>query len=336
MQLKKYDNHKRYKIPYGGKSCRKEMLFDDQGAHCRRWMLKFQGSNAKLRAKTGKDLPDQTNSAVNEWLGSHIYETLGIPVQHTELGYLNGELVVACAHIYEPDEHLYELRGMLAALDRELFERFNNFHGTVTDLEELLPLIRRIQDESDWLDFENYFWIMFVADAFIANTDRNLGNLGFILTPDGNFRRAPVYDNGSSFNCRLTEEQMRTIFKHWREQRKSVAFNSACPYRLEGKPLSPLSYIYREPCPACIKAIGFVVPRIDLKKCAKLVLELRDANVITKTQAAFYIATMTLRYRERLLPAYEQHFGPLAGAKAKPKTLAETKAKPKKKTALRP
>lgn len=61
----------------------------------------------------------------------------------------------------------------------------------------------------------------------------------------------------------------------------------------------------------CVLAIGRIVPRIDLKECAKLCLELYQAKIITKKQSQLYIATMSNRFNQRLKPAFEKHFGPL-------------------------
>lgn len=294
-------------IKYGGLSCRKEVLSFEGSL----WMVKFQGRNSRIkRMRKDENLPSYTNSVITEWLGSHVYEALGFPVQETRLGILNGKLVVACRHIYEDGENLQELRGMLEALNDEMFEYFSS-GGTISDILDITEILRT-NGMFPKTGLAEHFWDLFVADAFIANTDRNLGNVGLVFSPKTeSFRISPVYDNGSSFNCRITEELMKNMFSDWKRRYKSVLLNSACPYKINDEHIAPLTHIFRNPCDECIEAIGRVVPRIDLAKCIRPVLELKNAGLITRTQAAFYAASMSVRYRKRLRPAYEKHFGPL-------------------------
>lgn len=307
MEIYDFDNcpHGGYK--YGGKSCRKEMLIFDDAT----WMIKYRGKNSRIKKiRHDQNLPDYTNSVVSEWLGSHIYEKLGFDVQETVLGVLDGKPVVACRYIYEQDEDLQELRDQLESLDDEMYEYFSS-GGTITDINKLTAILKNKPLFSE-IYLNEHFWDLFVADAFIGNTDRNLGNIGIVFRRKDRISKiSPVYDNGSSFNCRMAKEAMQRILKNWKAEHKSVFLNSDCPYEDNGKPIFPLTYIYRTPSDDCIAAIGRIVPRIDLAKCIQPVLELKNAGIISNIQSTFYIASMSVRYRKRLLPAYEKHFGPL-------------------------
>lgn len=251
----------------------------------------------------------KTDSVVNEWLGSHIYEKLGFPVQETTLGTLDGKPVVACCHIYGKGEYLHELYGMIKNINDDFFEYFSS-GGKISDIIRMSEILKNVKSFSE-INLNEFFWDVFVADAFIANTDRNPTNIGLIYnTKDRLLRIAPVYDNGSSFNSRMTEKMMKNTLVNWYARRNSF-LNSSCPYELGDKELSPLKYIYENPCDDCIAAIGRVIPCIDLAECVKPVLKLKDAGVISRVQSTFYIASMKIKYYERLLPAYEKHFGPL-------------------------
>lgn len=72
---------------YGGKSGFKYGVIIDG----ERWMIKFPG-----RDKKNNHIPSYTTSSLCEYMGSHIYELLGIPVHETRLGVRNGKIVVAC------------------------------------------------------------------------------------------------------------------------------------------------------------------------------------------------------------------------------------------------
>lgn len=307
MKVYNFDNCYHMGYEYGGKSCRKEMLIFDDAT----WMLKSRGRNSRIKKlRNNPNLPDYTNSVISEWIGSHIYGELGFDVQETALGILKGKLVVACRYIYGQNEDLQELKEQLKAFNDDMYEFFSS-GGTISDINELTIILKN-QSLFSKVNLNEHFWDLFVVDAFIGNTDRNLGNIGIIIRRnDGAYRISPVYDNGSSFNCRMPEEAMRRTLRNWKAEHKSVFLNSDCPYNDNGKSISPLTYIYRNPSTDCIAAIGRVVPCIDLAKCVRPVLELRNANIISGTQAAFYIASMSVRYRKRLRPAYEAHFGPL-------------------------
>ena len=63
-----------------------------------RWMVKFPENTKHFpgREKRNHHIPSYTSSPVSEYIGSKIYESLGIPVHETMLGYRDGKIVVAC------------------------------------------------------------------------------------------------------------------------------------------------------------------------------------------------------------------------------------------------
>ena len=73
---------------YGGRAGQKEGILVD-GAP---WIAKYPRTTRDLQ---GKHLPPYTSSPVSEYLGAHIYASLGIPVHETMLGYRNGKVVSA-------------------------------------------------------------------------------------------------------------------------------------------------------------------------------------------------------------------------------------------------
>ncbi len=48
------------------------------------------------------------------------------------------------------------------------------------------------------LDLRRYFAKIFTLDYIVLNEDRHFNNLGFIRSADGNYREAPIFDNGKS------------------------------------------------------------------------------------------------------------------------------------------
>lgn len=74
---------------YGGRAGQKEGILIEGEP----WIAKYPRTTRDL---AGKHLPSYTSSPVSEYLGSHIYGLLGIPVHETMLGYRAGKIVCAC------------------------------------------------------------------------------------------------------------------------------------------------------------------------------------------------------------------------------------------------
>ena len=63
---------------------------------------------------------------------------------------------------------------------------------------------KTFNEPRDWfLEIEKYFdmkiiYQMIVLDAFICNEDRHLNNIEVIISSDGDYKLAPIFDNGAS------------------------------------------------------------------------------------------------------------------------------------------
>ena len=63
---------------------------------------------------------------------------------------------------------------------------------------------------SDFL--RDFFWDMFIADAFIGNWDRHNGNWGFLYNEQNDsMKLAPLWDAGSSLYPQANEEIMKKV-----------------------------------------------------------------------------------------------------------------------------
>ena len=77
------DMHRRF----GGNAGNKMDISYDNA----RWILKFDKSTKGMK----RIEISYTTSALSEYVGSHVYEILGVPVHETKLGIKNNKLVVA-------------------------------------------------------------------------------------------------------------------------------------------------------------------------------------------------------------------------------------------------
>lgn len=177
---------------YGGRAGRKEGLL----VNGEPWIAKYPRTTRDL---VGKNLPSYTSSPISEYLGSHIFELAGIPVQQTELGYRNGKVVCLCKDFTYPDLRLFEFKELKNSLsdDDEGFSSAPS-DGESVYLGDVLAAIETVPVLRDVVGVRERFWDMFVIDAFLKNPDRNNGNWGLLMDADMTYSLAPVYGLGSS------------------------------------------------------------------------------------------------------------------------------------------
>lgn len=57
-------------------------------------------------------------------------------------------------------------------------------------------------------NFREYFFDIVIIDGLINNNDRNKGNFG-LLFKNGEYKLAPVFDNGASFYSKTSDERLK-------------------------------------------------------------------------------------------------------------------------------
>lgn len=177
---------------YGGNAGRKISVLLD-GAP---WMLKFPESTKGFK---GKHLASYTTSPLSEYIGSHLYEALGIPVHETRLGIYEGKVVVGCKD-FAVDDRLFDFASIKNSVSEDSLESGSNsssgkgelLHDALKVI-ETAPAFEKLRD-----DALERFWDMFVVDSVILNNDRNNGNWG-VLVKRYSIELAPVFDNGNAF-----------------------------------------------------------------------------------------------------------------------------------------
>lgn len=138
---------------------------------------------------------------ISEYLGSHIFELLGFPVQDTYLGYYDGEEVVACKNFVRDGFQFVPFNDVgESSLERDK----EVYQYSYTDIMRMLRENVKLTNVEYTISF---FWEIYVVDALIGNFDRHGGNWGF-LKKDNKYVVAPIFDNGSSLFPNLTDENM--------------------------------------------------------------------------------------------------------------------------------
>ncbi len=228
---------------------------------------------------------------VSEYLGSHIFELLGIPVQDTQLGTYAGENVVIVRNFCEEGEvlvHFNDIGESSLEEDKELFQY------SYDDIQKMLEENRKLTRVQETIE---RFWDMFIVDALNGNFDRHGGNWGFIKK-DNKYSMAPVYDNGSSMYPRInTDEKILEILNNQEEIDRRIYQFPTSHIKLNGRKSSYYEVINSLQFEECNKALKKIVPKIDFEKIDKLIDSIESISDIRKK----YYKTM-YRYRyEKIL-----------------------------------
>ena len=198
---------------YGGASGTKDGLIIN-GAD---WLVKYPKNAEYLNRH---EEMSYTMDPVSEYLGSHVYEILGIPVHETMLVERRGKIAVACKdfeNILE-GEKLLEFRTLKNAANNDMTEELERrFSSTgsnrIANFEETLLHLKYNGTINTIEGIKERFFDMIVIDAFINNGDRNNGNWGILRTRNGD-SLAPVYDNGGSFNGKTPDSRLKRMLEN--------------------------------------------------------------------------------------------------------------------------
>lgn len=257
---------------YGGRAGQKEGILIDGEP----WIAKYPRTTRDLR---GKRLPSYTSSPVSEYIGSHIFQSLGIPTHETLLGYRNGKIVCACKDFTYPNGRLFEFKDIKNSLSDD-DEGFSNApsDGESILLGDVLGSLDLISYMLNIEGLEERFWDMFVVDAFLKNPDRNNGNWGFLMTAPFVYELAPVYDLGSSlFSKRRSDVAGERLNDEESLQEDAFFTNISC-YRLvdedgETHAIHPFDYMRESDNPDLKVAIERFINAIDMKKVVDIIDE---------------------------------------------------------------
>lgn len=248
---------------YGGRAGQKEGILVDGTA----WIAKYPRTTRDLQ---GKHLPPYASSPVSEYLGAHIYASLGIPVHETMLGYRTGKIVCACKDFTFPDKRLFEFKDIKNALsdddggfDSAPSDGESVFLGDVLATIDASGLLRSVPGVLE------RFWDMFVVDAFIKNPDRNNGNWGVLMDSSLAYELAPVYDLGSAlFSKRGDSLAQRRMHDESDIEQDAFGTNVSC-YRLptgegKGAAIHPFVYMAETDNPDLDAAIDRFMEVVDM------------------------------------------------------------------------
>ena len=237
-----------------------------------------------------------TFSHVSEYLGSHVFELLNIPVQDTYLGTYNGKNIVLLKHFCKDGEILVHFN---AIGESSLEEDKEMYQYSYDDIQRMLNDNKKSTNVQETVD---RFWDMFIVDALNGNFDRHGGNWGFIKK-DNKYKIAPVYDNGSSMYPKLnTDEKIKAVLESVEEINERIFKFPTSHVKIDGRKSSYYEVINSLKFEECNKALLRIFPRINFNDIDKLIDSIECINDLRKQ---FYKRMYRERYDKILKPAYE-------------------------------
>lgn len=300
MKLIDFNDFQQNQRMYGGTAGRK-MGITYEGKD---YLLKFPG-NLKEQQMKNINL-SYSNSPVCEFIGSKIYELVGLPVHNTILGTRNEKVVVACEDFLEDGDRLYEFDKIKVTFEPHFLDsNGNETNGVGVDLYEIMMTIKEhpfLQDISGVIE---HFWNMFVIDALIGNTDRNNSNWGIILRKDGSKEIAPVYDNGNCLNNKWDDEKMKIVLRDAGKMEAEAYKARRCIFELQGRRVNPYHIMDSMEYQECLEAICRLTPRVG-SSMNKIQEMIKEIPTLSEVQKKFFTMVIEYRYEKVLLPVYEK------------------------------
>lgn len=260
------------------------------------YMLKFPPVPNKSKVMS------YTNSCISEYLACHIFESLGFAVQETLLGTYTDKrgkekVVVACKDFTADGKKLMEF----AHLKNTCVDSEQNGYGT-----ELSSIMKAIDEQSlvEPQRLKDFFWDMFVADAFLGNFDRHNGNWGILIDEQKQCADiAPVYDCGSCLYPQLDDLQMQKVLGDEKEIDQRVYVFPTSAIVENGKKISYFDTISSLKNDDCNQALKRIAERIDMDKISRMIEEM---PTVTEVQKDFYKVMIAERKAKILDYSMEQ------------------------------
>lgn len=279
---------------FGGSERKRTLIYDGNT-----YMVKFPDP---VRS-TKKTSLSYINNQFSEHIGCSIFRHLGIPAQETFLATcidpMNKmeKIVVACKLFCQNGE------GNLVEFSKFLLNDTDSTSRRTTTVEDVMDVLDHSPLRLDREKIKDYFWDMFVVDAFIGNGDRHLDNWGLIEMTDGTLSPAPIYDCGSSLSPLKSDEKKRELLADGNEF-KQEEYNLNSVYRMNNKRVL-YHEIFKNPPDDLHRAIQRIVPRI--KTASAQIDRLIDSTEgLTDISKEYMKKSLLLRRELILLPALKK------------------------------
>ena len=270
---------------YGGSEKKLGIIFNNEF-----YMLKFQ-----------KKTPFGCRyNNISEYIGSHVYQMLGLAAQETLLGVFNGEHVVACKDFLVDG---YQFVPFNDIGESTIDENRDKFQYTYDDIMKLLKANKKLTKVKETI---STFFEIYIIDALLGDFDRHGGNWGF-LKKDNKYFLSPIFDNGSClFPNMINEDEMKMVINDLEKINNRVYKFPTSQIKINNDKSSYFEVISSLKFKAINEALIKIYPLIDLKKIFALIEEL---DIISDIHKQFYKTMIQNRYDKIIKYSYEKLVG---------------------------
>lgn len=306
-RISNFDEYNPSGLSYGGHGgSKKGIIINNE-----RWFLKYPKATDSME----KVFVSYTTTPISEYIGSHIYETIGIETHETLLGTSNNKIVVACKDFLNDYEVILDYNMIKNEYDQKIEEEIRNMSSSSKNTEDDLEEVNVIMNNNIYFQkipkLKERFWDMFIIDALINNNDRNEGNWGLVLNKNtGDLRITPVYDNGAAFYNKMDKDKCNSLLSDTKKFKQTAYDSAISKFRKEGKIINPLKYIESMESTDCNDALIRIVPKIDLNKIKNIFNEIPEEingiETISNQQKEVYYKILEYRFNNILLPTYKK------------------------------
>lgn len=304
-----FDKYPRNMRFYGGLSGQKYGITIDNEDY----ILKFPQNIKTFKLEFSASY---STNAFSEYIGSHLFGFMGIPVHETLLGTSGKHITVACKDFCRGEYSLYEFSKIANAyMGQDELPTPTKISGDkgiiLSDILEIIEGVSHLKVIRKALT--QRFWDMFIIDSLIANPDRNSGNWGILVPVNERLMSsamlAPVFGNGNSLNAKLTDEAIEKHMKKSEKERiegylKVASIFQTVDTKGEGHKINPYSYCMKHENPDCDAALLRLKDRIPsaLEKTFALINEI---SLLSESRKDFYIESIEYRYKYGLSRAFK-------------------------------
>ena len=281
MELMNFTNLPRKKKSYGGANGSKLSVIINGATY----MLKLSAHAEKNSSMS------YSNSAVSEYLGSHIFNTVGIETQETILGVYTykgtDRIAVACKDFTSNGFILQDF----ASLKNQIIDSASN--GLGTELDDILEAIEK-QTFLNQRTLANHFWNIFAIDALIGNSNRHNGDWGFLYNEEkDDLKLAPIFDCGSCLFPQADENTLKLCLKDERNFKSRIYDFPTSSIKLNNRRINYYNFINSHAYKGCDEAFMRMKDKIDLSKINNLIDEI---PCITDTHKTFLKKILKARF----------------------------------------
>ena len=140
IKLENFENYESSGISYGGHGgSKKGIIIDGE-----KWFLKYPKSTKSMNVEG----LSYSTTPLSEYLGSHIYDSIGLKAHVTKLGFANEKIVVACKDFLNSNEIIIDYNMIKNEYDENVEKAIENLssNGTLSsnhDLEEVILIMEQ-------------------------------------------------------------------------------------------------------------------------------------------------------------------------------------------------